>query len=196
MATFFICNFFISLICLSYGSLCLWHFWCFRWILESGKTNFIQSNYKPYYRVYKAEYTEDEKQSIKLIIDIEISGKVEEIKIDKVSKNKQNIITIKGKRSLGKKKSQEDDNDDNKKKKKYFSEHKSSYFTDNSTLFNLRIFIPIEKCIVGDLYKEIDYEDEGLYRFIYNIQDENILTGTIKGIVISSDDEDQYNDDE
>ena len=87
---------------------------------ESGNTNFIQSNYKPYYRVYKAEYTEDEKQSIKLIIDIEISGKVEEIKIDKVSKNKQNIITIKGKRSLGKKKTQEDDNDDNKKKKNIF----------------------------------------------------------------------------
>ena len=60
-----------------------------------------------------------------------MSGKVEEIKIDKVSKNKQNIITIKGKRSLRK----TDDNED----KIYLSEHNSSRFSENLTLFNLTI---------------------------------------------------------
>ena len=94
------------------------------------------------------------------------------MKIDKVSKKKQNIITIKGKRILSSKKNKKDDNEDNKKKK-FFSEHNSSYFTDNSTPFYLRIIIPNEKCIIGDLFKEIDYENEGLYRFIYNfISDE------------------------
>ena len=161
---------------------------------ELGNTNFIQSNYKPYYRVYKAKYKENENQTNKLIIDIEISGKVEEIKIYKTSKNRQNIITVKGQRKLGKKKNQEDD-ESNEKKKKYIGEHKPSYFDESSSLFNLRIFIPNEKCIIGDKYKEIYYEDEGLYRFIYNIQDINNPVEPIPGVVVSEDDDDLYSDD-
>ena len=164
---------------------------------ELGNTNFIQSNYKPNYRVYKAKYkdNENENQTIKLIIDIEISGKVEDINIEKVSKNRQNIITVKGKRKLGKETKKEND-DTKEKKKKFFGEHKSSYFNESSTLFNLRIFIPNEKCIIGDLYKEQDFPDEGLYRFIYNIQDKGIPVEPIKGVVMSSDDdEDIYSED-
>ena len=162
---------------------------------ELGNTNFIQSNYKPNYRVYKAKYKDNENnnETIKLIIDIEISGKVEDINIEKVSKNRQNIITVKGKRKLGKETKKEND-DTKEKKKKFFGEHKSSYFNESSTLFNLRIFIPNEKCIIGDLYKEQDFPDEGLYRFIYNIQDKTIPVEPIKGVVISSDEEDIYSE--
>ena len=85
-----------------------------------GIINFIHNNYKPSYRVYKAKYI-DEIKTYKLIIDIEISGKVEDINIEKVSKNRQNIITVKGKRKLGKETKKE--NDDTKEKKKNFLEN-------------------------------------------------------------------------
>ena len=165
---------------------------------ELGNTNFIQSNYKPYYRVYIANYIENEKKTPKLIIDVEISGKVEDLDIKKVSQNKNNIITIKGKRMLGKKKDKKEQNEDkteensNEKKKnikKYIKEYKSSYFDEEPTPFNLRIFIPNEKCIIGDLFKPINfYEKEGLYRLIYDIQ--NIQnSGPIKPVVITDSDE-------
>ena len=166
---------------------------------ELGNTNFIQSNYKPYYRVYIANYIENEKKIPKLVIDIEISGKVEDLDVKKVSQNKNNIITIKGKRILGKKKEkkeneqQTDENSNEKKKniKKYIKEHKSSYFDEEPTPFNLRIFIPNEKCIIGDLFKPIKfYEKDGLYRLIYDIQDKQ-NSGPIKPEVISSDNEEE-----
>jgi hypothetical protein len=166
---------------------------------ELGNTNFIQSNYKPYYRVYKANFKENEKKKTsKLIIDVEISGNVEDLDIKKVSQNKNNIITIKGKRMIGKKKKKNEQNENkteensNEKKKnikKNIKEYKSSYFNEEPTPFNLRIFIPNEKCIIGDLFKEIDFEDEGLYRFIYNIQDISNTNVPIKPDVISSDSE-------
>ncbi len=40
-------------------------------------------------------------------------------------------------------------------------------------MFNLRIYIPNEKCIIGNLYKRIFDVDNGLYRFIYNIQEKS-----------------------
>ena len=72
------------------------------YIDELENTKLIQSNYKPNYRVYKAKYKGN--QTIKLIIDIEINGKVKEININKFSKNKHNIINVHGKRILKKKK--------------------------------------------------------------------------------------------
>ncbi len=73
--------------------------------------------------------------------------------------------------------------------KKYIKEYKSSYFDEEPTPFNLRIFIPNEKCIIGDLFKPINfYEKEGLYRLIYDIQ--NIQnSGPIKPVVITDSDE-------
>ena len=70
---------------------------------ELGIANFENTNYNPYYRVYKVKYKDENGVSDKLIIDIEISGKVEIKDIENpkiINKNNQNIITISGKRFL------------------------------------------------------------------------------------------------
>ena len=155
---------------------------------ELGNANFIQSNYKPSYRVYKAvpkNKNEESKEPNKLIIDVEISGIVDpkEIEINNSNKKGQNIITISGKRNLTKGKKPE-----GKTKIKNLAEYKSSYFDSNITLFNLRIYIPNDKGIIGSLIDNQSYIDKGLYRFIYNIQ-EKIVERNFKP-VIESDDED------
>ena len=160
--------------------------------------HFIHSNYKPNYRVYKVKYKDENGESIKLIIDIEISGEVDikEIENPVIDNNdKQNIITISGNRNLKKKKKKnENDNIDEKKPKYYYiSEYKSSYFDDENRLFNLRIYIPKEKCIIETLYKRIFYVDKGLYRFIYNIKEKNDTVSNV-GVIIDSDDDDEYDD--
>ena len=71
---------------------------------ELRNANLIQSNYKPFYRVYEAKYKEENRGSIKLIKNIEIYEEVdtEDIK-DKLSeKNGNKIINISGKRNLKK----------------------------------------------------------------------------------------------
>ena len=133
---------------------------------ELGNRFFIE-NYKPNYRVYKAKYKDKNGESVKLILNIEISGKVDiqEIRDPKIANiNNQNIITIFGRRNLNSK------SDNNKKN---IGEYKSSYFNDNNNMFNLKICIPNEKCIIIDLFKRIFYVDQGLYVFIFNILDKN-----------------------
>ena len=92
------------------------------YIDELENTNLIQSNYIPYYRVYKAKYKDENGEEIKLIIDFEISGEVEYQSIDSPEiedKNNQYMITISGKRNLKNKKDINNNIDERQKKKKY-----------------------------------------------------------------------------
>ena len=57
-------------------------------------------------------------------------------------------------------------------------------------MFNLIIYIPNEKCIIGNLYKRIFNADKGLYRFIYNIQEKN----EEKKLVVDINNDDDDND--
>ena len=157
---------------------------------ELGNANFIQTNYKPLYRAYKVKYKDDKGESNKLILDVEISGEVDIKDIENpviVNKNRQNIITITGKRNLKK-------GNSNKTKTaiKSFADYKSSYFDDNNKMFNLRIYIPNEKCIIGNLYRRKFDVDNGLYRFIYNIQEKNEEKNM--DVEINSDDDDDDDD--
>ena len=132
---------------------------------ELGNANFIQSNYKPSYRAYKVKYKDENGESNKLIIDIEISGEIkdiEELNPKKENKNEQNIITITGNRKLKKLKT-----------KSFIAENKSSYFDNENSKFKLRIYIPNEQGIIKKLYKKQFDLNKGLYRFIYNIQENN-----------------------
>ena len=154
---------------------------------ELGNTKLINSNYQPNYRVYIAKYKDEKGISDKLIIDIEISGKVKDIKDPVIiNKNQQNIITISGKRILAANEKKIGE----KKAIKKIAENKSNYFNDTS-LFNLKFHVPNETCIIGSLYGKKFDEFEGSYRFIYNILEKikNV------GIEIDSDDDDDYDDD-
>ena len=136
---------------------------------ELGNANFIQSNYKPSYRAYKVKYKDENGESIKLIIDVEISGKVNlnDIENPKILRNNgQNIIIIEGRRNLNEKKPENNIN---------LAEYKKSTFDDENNIFNLRIYIPIEKCIIKKLYKSKFNLEKGLYRYIYNIKKLNII---------------------
>ena len=155
---------------------------------ELGNANFIQSNYKPSYRAYKVKYNDKNGKSNKLIIDIEISGKVETDKIGNpviVNDNGRNIITLSGERKLIKGEKKEDE-----KSTKNVAEYKASYFNKKNNLFNLRIYIPNEKCVIEKLYKRKFFVDNGLYRFVYNIQEKNNKEENIAVEVDSEDDED------
>jgi len=159
-----------------------------------GNANFIQSNYKPSYRAYKVKYKDENGESTKLILDIEISGDVEtnDIKSPVVdNKDKKNIITISGKRILKKEKKENENNPSLKQQIKNIAENKASYFNDKNSIFNLRIYIPNDICIIGSLYGRKFYVDKGLYRFIYNIQDKN-NNGSTVGVEVDSDDDDDY----
>ena len=152
---------------------------------ELGNANFIQTNYKPSYRIYKVKCNDNGKESNKLFLDIEISGEVDIKDIENpeiVNKNKQNIITLTGKRNLTKNKTSTT--------VKNIAEYKSSYFDNNNKMFNLRIYIPNEKCIIGNLYKRVFNVDKGLYRYIYDIQEKN--EETTLGVQIDDDDDDDY----
>jgi hypothetical protein len=156
---------------------------------ELGNANFIQSNYKPLYRAYKVKYKDDNGESNKLILDIEISGEVDIKDIENpeiVNKNRQNIITITGKRNLTK-------GNSNKTTTtiKSIADYKSSYFDNNNKMFNLRIYIPNEKCIIGNLYKRKFDKVNGLYRFIYNIQEKN-EERNVNVEIDSGEDDDDY----
>ena len=158
---------------------------------ELGNANFIQSNYKPSYRAYKAKYKDDKGESNKLILDIEISGEVDIKDIENpeiVNKNRQNIITITGKRNLTK-------GNLNKTTAtiKSIADYKPSYFDNNNKMFNLIIYIPNEKCIIGNLYQKKFDVVNGLYRFIYNIleMDNDVFVDNE-----DEDDDDDYDDDE
>ena len=163
---------------------------------ELGNANFIQTNYKPSYRAYKAKSKKD--NSFKLFIDIEISGQVTINDPEIATKNGQNIITISGNRNLIKeskkseenKKENQEGNMSEKPAIKNLAEYKSSYFNNKNKIFNLRIYIPIEKCIIGKLFDK--NHKNGLYRFIYNIIDKK--EGPIE-VVWNNDDNDD-NDDE
>ncbi len=142
---------------------------------ELGNANFIQTNYKPSYRAYKAKSKND--NSFKLIIDIEISGEVTINEPDIATKNGQNIITISGTRNLIKaskkseenKKENQQENTSEKTPIKNLTEYKSSYFNNKNKIFNLRIYIPFKKCIIKNLLNKKN--KNGLYRFIYNLLD-------------------------
>ena len=131
---------------------------------ELGNANFIQSNYKPSYRAYKVKYKDENGESNKLIIDIEISGEIkdiEDLKFPKKDNRKgQNIITISGNRKLKKLKT-----------KSFISDNKSSYFDNENSMFNLRICIPNEQGIIEKLYKRQFNLKKGLFRYIYNIKE-------------------------
>ena len=158
---------------------------------ELGNANFIQSNYKPSYRAYKVKYKDENGESIKLIIDIEISGEIkdiEDLKFPKKDNRKgQNIITISGKRKLKKIKT-----------KLFIAENKSSYFDNENSMFNLRIYIPNEEGIIEKLYKRQFNLDKGLYRYIYNIKEKNNEEEEkkIKDFEMIEDDDDEDDDDE
>ena len=155
---------------------------------ELGNANFIQTNYKPSYRAYKVKCNDNNEESNKLFLDIEISGEVDIKDIENpeiVNKNKQNIITITGKRNLIK-------GNSNKTSTtvKSIAEYKSSKFDNNNKMFNLRIYIPNEKCIIGKLYQRKFDVDNGLYRYIYDIQEKTEEKSS--NVVIDSDDDDDY----
>ena len=57
-------------------------------------------------------------------------------------------------------------------------------------MFNLRIYIPNEKCIIGKLYQRKFDVDNGLYRYIYDIQEKTEEKSS--NVVIDSDDDDDY----
>ena len=131
---------------------------------ELGNANFIQSNYKPSYRAYKVKYKDENGESNKLIIDVEISKEVNLNDIENpeiFNKNRQNIIIIEGRRNLKKIKLENNI---------ILAEYKKSIFDDENNIFNLRIYIPNEKCIIKNLYKRIFNLQKGLYRYIYNIE--------------------------
>jgi len=156
---------------------------------ELGNANFIQTNYKPSYRIYKVKCNDNGKESNKLFLDIEISGEVDIKDIENpeiVNKNRQNIITITGKRNLTK-------GNSNKTTTtiKSIADYKSSYFDNNNKMFNLRIYIPNEKCIIGNLYKRKFDKVNGLYRFIYNIQEKN-EERNVNVEIDSGEDDDDY----
>ena len=156
---------------------------------ELGNANFIQTNYKPSYRAYKVKCNDNNEESNKLFLDIEISGEVDLKDIENpeiVNKNRQNIITITGKRNLIKGSSNKTTTI------KSIAEYKSSYFDNNNKMFNLRIYIPNEKCIIGNLYKRIFDVEKGLYRFIYNIQEKNEEKKLVVEINKDDDDDDDY----
>ena len=155
---------------------------------ELGNANFIQTNYKPSYRIYKVKCNDNGKESNKLFLDIEISGEVDIKDIENpeiVNKNKQNIITLTGKRNLTKGQSNKTSTTT-----KNIAEYKSSYFDNNNKMFNLRIYIPNEKCIIGNLYKRVFNVDNGLYRYIYDIQEKNEEKDL--DVEIDDDDDDDY----
>ena len=130
---------------------------------ELGNANFIQSNYKPSYRAYEVKYKDENGESIKLIIDIEISGEVNlnDIENPKIEyKNRHNIITIEGRRKLNEKKPENNI---------ILAEYKKSFFDDENNIFNLRIYIPNDFKI-KKLYKSKFNLEKGLYRYIYNIK--------------------------
>lgn len=151
---------------------------------ELGNTNFIQSDYKPYYRAYIVDYKDDKGESKKFILDIEISGKIDNdmLKIEKVIKGNESIITITGQ----KKKKQNE-----QKYQKTISEYKSHYFTNELKNFNLRIYIPSEYCIVGNLYKKKLFIDEGLYRYIFDVIKTNEEVEEMDADIVDEDDENE-----
>ena len=131
---------------------------------ELENTKLVNSNYKPYYRVYKAKYKEENNEEIKLFIDLKISGIVKKLEFPRIlEKNNQTILTIRGIRNIKIKNTGQ--------KVVPLSEYKNNFFYDKNNIFNLRINIPNEKCLIKNLYKRIIYEDKGLYRFIYDIKD-------------------------
>ena len=131
---------------------------------ELENTKLVNSNYKPYYRVYKAKYKEENNEEIKLFIDLKISGIVKKLEFPRIlEKNNQTILTIRGIRNIKIKNTGQ--------KVVPLSEYKNNFFYDKNNIFNLRINIPNEKCLINNLYKRIIYEDKGLYRFIYDIKD-------------------------
>ena len=155
---------------------------------ELGNANFIQTNYKPSYRAYKVKCNDNNEESNKLFLDIEISGEVDIKDIENpeiVNKNRQNIITITGKRNLIKGQSNKTSTT-----VKSIAEYKSSKFDNNNKMFNLRIYIPNEKCIIGKLYQRKFDVDNGLYRYIYDIQEKTEEKSS--NVVIDSDDDDDY----
>ena len=157
---------------------------------ELGNANFIQSNYKPSYRAYKVKYKDEKSgESIKLVIDIEISGEIKDVNDlypKKDNKNGQNIITISGKRELKKIKT-----------KSFIADNKSNYFDNENSMFNLRIYIPNEQGIIEKLYKRQFDENKGLYRFIYNIKEKNDeININVFEEVEDDEDEDEYEDED
>ena len=155
---------------------------------ELGNANFIQTNYKPSYRVYKVKCNDNDKESNKLFLDIEISGEVDIKDIENpeiVNKNRQNIITITGKRNLTRGASNKTSTS-----VKSIAEYKPSNFDNNNKMFNLRIYIPNEKCIIGKLNKRVFNVDKGLYRYIYDIQEKN--EEKTLDVVIDDDDDEDY----
>ena len=128
---------------------------------ELGIPFFIQSNYLPNHRIYLGEY---KNEGNKLFIDIEVSGVVNFESVDVFfDKNIQNIITIKGKRTI-----KYNDKDINYR----LSDNKLSYLNNSSNLFNLRIFINKKDCIINKFEKVLD--DKGIYTFIFSIINENL----------------------
>ncbi len=116
-----------------------------------------------YYRAYEVKYKDENGESIKLIIDVEISGEVNLNDIENpeiFNKNRQNIITISGRRNLKKIKPENNI---------ILAEYKKSIFDDENNIFNLRIYIPHEKCIIKNLYKSKFNLEKGLYIYIYDI---------------------------
>ena len=126
---------------------------------ELGVPFFIQSNYLPNHRIYLGEY---KSEGEKLFIDIEVSGSVtfETVDFWLDKKNSQNMITIKGKRKI----IGQDTNN-------ILAENKLSYLNNSSNLFNLRIFINNNDCIIKKFYKVLD--NKGIYTFIFDIVNNN-----------------------
>ena len=157
---------------------------------DLGNANFIQSNYKPSYRAYKVKFNDKNGKSNKLILDIEISGEVDTNEIKNpliVNDNGRNIITISGNRNLKKGKK-----NDETSTIKNIAEYKASYFNNKNSMFNLRIYIPNEKCVIEKLYKRKFFVDNGLYRYVYNIQEKNNNPETLSVEVDDDDDDDEY----
>ena len=151
---------------------------------ELGIPFFIQSNYLPNHRIYLGEYKNEGK---KLFIDIEVSGVVDFEYVDVVfDKNMQNIITIKGKRTIK-------NNDKNINYR--LSDNKLSYINNSSNLFNLRIFINKKDCIINKFEKVLD--DKGIYTFIFSIINDNLdgeeSDGSIEPVIDEENEEDEEN---
>ena len=151
---------------------------------ELGIPFFIQSNYLPNHRIYLGEY---KKEGKKLFIDIEVSGVVDFESVDVLhDKNMQNIITIKGKRTIK-------NNDININYR--LSDNKLSYLNNSSNLFNLRIFIGYNDCIIHKFEKVLD--DKGIYTFIFSIINDNLdgeeSDGSIEPVIDEENEEDEEN---
>ena len=151
---------------------------------ELGIPFFIQSNYLPNHRIYLGEYKSEGK---KLFIDIEVSGVVDFESVDVIfDKNMQNIITIKGKRTIK----------NNDKNINYgLSDNKLSYLNNSSNLFNLRIFINKKDCIINKFEKVLD--DKGIYTFVFSIINDNLdgeeSDGSIEPVIDEENEEDEEN---